>query len=97
MRSFFSVAPCLLASALATSIPDVSTTLQNILKNTDNSNKYRYPTDLTRGIIPKPVHSHNDYWRDVPFYTALSYGAVSVEADVSLINGTLYVSVRCFI
>lgn len=31
-------------------------------------------------------------WRDVPLLTALSYGVASVEADVSLINGTLYVS-----
>ncbi|KAK5058814.1 hypothetical protein LTR84_011078 [Exophiala bonariae] len=65
--------------------------LQNILSNTDNNDAYTYPTDLTRGIIPKPIHSHNDYWRDVPFYSALSVGAVSVEADVSLINGTLYI------
>lgn len=65
--------------------------LQNILLNTDKSDKYHYPTDFTRGIIPKPFHSHNDYWRDVPFYTGLSYGAVSTEADVWLINGTLYV------
>ncbi|KAJ4346834.1 uncharacterized protein N0V89_010766 [Didymosphaeria variabile] len=77
--------------ALASSIPDVSSTLQNILKNTEQTNKYKYPTDFTRGILPKPFHSHNDYWRDVPFYSGLSYGAVSTEADVWLINGTLYV------
>lgn len=39
----------------------------------------------------KAIHSHNDYWRDVPFYTALSVGAISVEADVWLVNNTLYV------
>ncbi len=33
-------------------------------------------------------------WRDVPLLTALSYGAASVEADVYLINGTLFVSSR---
>ncbi|TID22782.1 Phosphoribosylformylglycinamidine synthase [Venturia nashicola] len=69
----------------------MSDTLQNILANTHGSNLYTYPTDLTRGIVPKPIHSHNDYWRDVPFYSALSAGAISVEADVWLINGTLYV------
>ena len=61
---------------------DISASLQNILHNTDKSGAYTYPTDLTRGIIPKPIHSHNDYWRDIPFYTALSYGCVSIEADV---------------
>lgn len=33
----------------------------------------------------------SDYWRDVPFYTALSKGCMSTEADVWLFNGTLYV------
>jgi hypothetical protein len=74
---------------------DISTSLQNILANTDGSKAYTYPTDLTRGIIPKPIHSHNDYWRDVPFYTALSYGCVSIEADVwylpSINSSTLFV------
>lgn len=31
---------------------DISTTLQNILSNTHNSDAYTYPTDLTRGIVP---------------------------------------------
>ncbi|PMD24881.1 hypothetical protein NA56DRAFT_699679 [Hyaloscypha hepaticicola] len=30
-------------------------------------------------------------WRDVPFYTALSVGAISIKADVWLYNGTLHV------
>ncbi|RVX70387.1 hypothetical protein B0A52_05886 [Exophiala mesophila] len=90
------LAPQLHVSVNAAAIPrsddlDISQTLQNILKNTHDSDAYSYPTDLTRGIIPKPIHSHNDYWRDVPFYSALSVGAISVEADVWLINGTLYV------
>lgn len=42
----------------------------------------------------KPIHSHNDYWHDIPFYSALSHGAISVEADVWLVNGTLYVSIQ---
>jgi hypothetical protein len=81
--------------------------LQNILMNTDKTDKYRYPTDFTRDIEPvsswlnstfrllipqqKPFHSHNDYWRDVPFYSGLAAGAISTEADVWLIEGTLYV------
>ncbi|RMZ84010.1 hypothetical protein DV737_g1404, partial [Chaetothyriales sp. CBS 132003] len=70
---------------------DISSSLQNVLENTHGSPLYTYPTDLTRGVVPKQIHSHNDYWRDVPFYEALSVGAISVEADVWLINGTLYV------
>lgn len=31
---------------------DISDSLQNILSNTDNSDAYSYPTDLTRGIVP---------------------------------------------
>jgi len=50
-----------------------------------------YPTDFTRNIVPKQIHSHNDYWREVPLLTALSYGVASVEADVWLLNGTLFV------
>ncbi|KAE8385819.1 histone acetylation protein-domain-containing protein [Aspergillus alliaceus] len=69
----------------------VSTELQSVLKNTHGSNEYGYPTDFTRGILPIPVHSHNDYWRDIPFYTGLSKGCTSTEADVWLYNGTLYV------
>ncbi|KAF2742187.1 hypothetical protein M011DRAFT_378379, partial [Sporormia fimetaria CBS 119925] len=50
-----------------------------------------YPTDFTRDIVPKPIHSHNDYWRNPPFYHALSHGATSIEADVYLDGSTLYV------
>lgn len=39
------------ASAKAIGL-DISTTLQNILANTQNSDGYTYPTDLTRGIVP---------------------------------------------
>ncbi|RMZ89897.1 hypothetical protein DV736_g2874, partial [Chaetothyriales sp. CBS 134916] len=70
---------------------DISSSLQNVLENTHDSDLYTYPTDLTRGVVPKQIHSHNDYWRDVPFYEALSVGAISVEADVWLINNTLHV------
>lgn len=37
------------------------------------------------------INGFSDYWRDVPFYTALSKGCISTEADVWLFNGTLYV------
>jgi hypothetical protein len=87
MRSFALPLSALVSGTFAA----YSEALQNILMNTDKTDKYHYPTDFTREIIPKPFHSHNDYWRDVPFYTGLSYGAISTEADVWLINGTLYV------
>lgn len=41
-----------------------------------------YPTDFLRDTIPIPCHSHNDYWRQVPLFSALYAGCVSVEADV---------------
>ncbi|KAE8352753.1 histone acetylation protein-domain-containing protein [Aspergillus coremiiformis] len=88
-HSFFVAASATLLSpglAAGTSIE-----LQSVLKNTHGSNEYGYPTDFTRGIMPIPVHSHNDYWRDLPFYTGLSKGCISTEADVWLYNGTLYV------
>ncbi|KAJ7619120.1 hypothetical protein DFH06DRAFT_1235366 [Mycena polygramma] len=56
-----------------------------------NSTLLRYPTDFTQNIVPKSIHSHNDYWRDVPLLTALSFGVASVEADVWLVGETLYV------
>lgn len=39
---------------------------------------------LTRDVTPLPLHSHNDYWRDVPLLKGLAYGAISTEADVWL-------------
>ncbi|KAJ5775511.1 uncharacterized protein N7511_000522 [Penicillium nucicola] len=69
----------------------ITSSLQSILKNTHGSKEYGYPTDITRDLLPIPVHSHNDYWRDEPFYTGLSHGCTSTEADVWLYNGTLYV------
>ena len=80
------VPPCIVAIA-----PDVSTALQQILNQAHQGPLYTYPTSLTQDIVPKLIHSHNDYWRDVPFYSAISVGAVSVEADVWLYNGTLHI------
>ncbi|MCQ4036045.1 alkaline phosphatase [Kaistella montana] len=38
------------------------------------------------------VHSHNDYLQKVPFWGALYAGATSIEADVILKDGQLYVA-----
>ena len=73
-----------------TDIP-INPALSSILTHAFQSPLHTYPTHLTQGIIPKALHSHNDYWRPLPFYSALSVGAVSVEADVWLYNGTLHV------
>ncbi|KAF2992909.1 Altered inheritance of mitochondria protein 6 [Curvularia kusanoi] len=49
--------------------------------------------DFSRDIVPKKCHSHNDYWRLVPLYSALAAGCTSVEADVWLAeDGELLVS-----
>lgn len=45
-----------------------------------------YPTNFLQDVIPKRIHSHNDYWRKVPLFTALHQGCMSVEADVWLFD-----------
>ncbi|RDX52056.1 hypothetical protein OH76DRAFT_1400974 [Lentinus brumalis] len=75
--------------ALILAKPGVDQTIAQL--ESSNSKLLQYPTQFTQGIMPRAIHSHNDYWRDVPLLTALSYGVASVEADVSLINGTLFV------
>ncbi|EIW57585.1 uncharacterized protein TRAVEDRAFT_126064 [Trametes versicolor FP-101664 SS1] len=79
------VALCTLAAAK----PGVDQQIAQL--EASNSKLLQYPTQFTQGIMPKMIHSHNDYWRDVPLLTALSFGVASVEADVSLVNGTLFV------
>ncbi|GAA5864278.1 hypothetical protein JCM1840_006723 [Sporobolomyces johnsonii] len=44
----------------------------------------RMPAGFSRNIPERRIHSHNDYWRDTPVYTALSHGVLSIEADVWL-------------
>lgn len=46
--------------------------------------KYEWEDDFSRDVVPKSCHSHNDYWRRVPFYQALAAGCSSVEADIWL-------------
>jgi hypothetical protein len=46
---------------------------------------------LTHGVIPIPCHSHNDYWRRVPLFSALAVGCTSAEADIWLDGGELRV------
>ena len=50
-----------------------------------------WPTDFSRDTETIACHSHNDYWRKVPLYSALKAGCISVEADVWLYDNELYV------
>ena len=44
----------------------------------------RWVEDLSAQVSPVMVHSHNDYLRPRPLFSALSVGCASVEADVWL-------------
>ena len=50
-----------------------------------------WPTDFSRDILPIPCHSHNDYWRNVPLFSAIEAGCIGVEADIWLFAEKLYV------
>lgn len=41
-------------------------------------------------IAAQEIHSHNDYWQNIPFWKALSAGARSIEVDIYLKDGILY-------
>lgn len=83
-----------LALAFATLIwtPDIDTVLRNWGKPGSGTEDLAwYPTDFLRDINPIPCHSHNDYWRRVPLFSALRAGCTGVEADVWLFDQDLYV------
>ncbi|OHF03798.1 hypothetical protein CORC01_00660 [Colletotrichum orchidophilum] len=44
----------------------------------------RWLEDFTRSVLPRNCHSHNDYWRPYPLFSALAAGCASVEADIWL-------------
>lgn len=77
--------------ALTPQIPRLPPALQKVLRQAYTRPSLEFPTSFTQGIKPKAIHSHNDYLQPLPFYSALSVGAISVEADVWLLNDTLYV------
>ena len=54
-------------------------------------NLRHWPTDSTADIQTVRCHSHNDYWRKEPLFSALEVGCESVEADVWLHDNDLYV------
>ncbi len=54
---------------------------------------YLPATILAQAITPLPnAHAHNDYEHPKPLLDALSQGFTSIEADVHLIDGNLFVS-----
>lgn len=55
------------------------------------ANLAAWPTDFSRDITPIPCHSHNDYWRRVPLYSAIEAGCIGVEADIWLFQDELFV------
>lgn len=44
------------------------------------------------GYAPVRLHSHNDYLRDSPFYSAYRHGFSSIEADVFFVSNELLVA-----
>ena len=53
-----------------------------------------WPTDFSADVHPVACHSHNDYWRKEPLFSALEAGCTGVEADVWLFDQELYVGHR---
>jgi len=51
----------------------------------------RYFTSADRTPLRR-AHAHNDYEHDRPLYDALDHGFTSVEADIHLVDGQLYVA-----
>ncbi|KIV93949.1 hypothetical protein PV10_05119 [Exophiala mesophila] len=51
----------------------------------------RWPTDFSGDVQPVACHSHNDYWRKEPLFSALNAGCTGVEADVWLFDDDLFV------
>ncbi|KAH8660406.1 hypothetical protein BX600DRAFT_514015 [Xylariales sp. PMI_506] len=50
-----------------------------------------WPLDSLNGVRPTTCHSHNDYTRDIPIYSAMSAGCLGFEADVFYSNGDVII------
>ena len=61
------------------------------LANSETAGWDHWPTDATGDIQPVNCHSHNDYWRPVPLYSAIHAGCTGAEADIWLIDDELFV------
>lgn len=77
-------------------VPVIRNGFQEIASNwvepdSPNSGSAKWPDNLSGGIQPVPVHSHNDYTRHVPLFDALAVGCESAEADIWLRDNDLLV------
>ncbi|OTA99336.1 hypothetical protein M426DRAFT_325257 [Hypoxylon sp. CI-4A] len=50
-----------------------------------------WPLDSLNGVKPTACHSHNDYTRNIPIYSAMSAGCVGIEADVFYSGGDVII------
>ncbi|KAI1442281.1 hypothetical protein F5Y02DRAFT_263609 [Annulohypoxylon stygium] len=50
-----------------------------------------WPLDSLKSVKPTNCHSHNDYTRNIPIYSAMSAGCIGIEADVFLEDGDVII------
>ncbi|KAL7623741.1 Altered inheritance of mitochondria protein 6 [Parahypoxylon ruwenzoriense] len=50
-----------------------------------------WPLDSLNSVKPTNCHSHNDYTRDIPIYSAMSAGCIGFEADVFYSGGDVII------
>lgn len=50
-----------------------------------------WPLDSVNAVKPTSCHSHNDYDRDIPIYSAMSAGCIGLEADVWYASGDVII------
>ena len=51
-----------------------------------------FPSFAQSVVTPARIHAHNDYHNRIPFFDAYRLGAGSIEADIVLQNGNLFVA-----
>ncbi|KAI1100055.1 hypothetical protein F4804DRAFT_58564 [Jackrogersella minutella] len=50
-----------------------------------------WPLDSVNIVKPTNCHSHNDYTRNIPIYSAMSAGCIGIEADVFYVDGDVII------
>ncbi|KAI1033249.1 hypothetical protein LB503_008458, partial [Fusarium chuoi] len=83
LAPFFLVFPVVFSNALYTYETTQLTFCDRLFRLRDSTyNAALWSTELSHLVSPVMCHSHNDYWRPHPLFSALSVGCASVEADV---------------